>query len=96
MSLDTQNLAPLPATVTMHADDVKIVSRAERSESAALLVAYIACLHEASSKLGITVSHVSCSCGKVAKPTLVEQYLAETTNLVDLSVWFLRMNLYVL
>ena len=96
MRLDTQNLAPLPATVTMHADDVKIVSRAERSESAALLVAYIACLHEASRKLGITVSNVSCSCGKVAKQTLVEEYLAETTNLVDLSVWFLRMNLYVL
>jgi hypothetical protein len=86
LRLDTQNLGPLQATVTMHSDDVKIVLRAERPESAVLLETHIDWLHEALGKLGITVSHVSCSCGEVAKPTLAEQYLAETTNLVDVSV----------
>jgi hypothetical protein len=86
LRLDTQNLGPLQATVTMHVDDIKIVLRAERPDSAALLETHIAWLHDALTRLGVSVSHVSCSCGPVAKPTLAEQYLAETTNLVDLSV----------
>jgi hypothetical protein len=86
LRLDTQNLGPLQATVTMHVDDIKIVLRAERPESAALLEGHIGWLHDALTRLGVSVSHVSCSCGPVAKPTLAEQYLAETTSLVDLSV----------
>ena len=37
LRLDTQNLGPVQATVTMIADDVKIVLRAEREDSANLL-----------------------------------------------------------
>jgi flagellar hook-length control protein FliK len=86
LRLDTQNLGPLQATVTMQAEDIKIVLRAERPESALLLDNNIEWLHDALAKLGVSVSHVSCSCGPVAKPTLAEQYLAETSNLVDVSV----------
>lgn len=86
LRLDTQNLGPLQATVTMHIDDIKIVLRAERAGSAALLEAHIGHLQHALSKLGVSVSHVSCSFGEVAESTLTEQYLAETTNLVDVSV----------
>lgn len=52
----------------------------------ALLETHITWLDDAMTKLGVSVSHVSCSCGDVAKPTLAEQYLTETTNLVDVSV----------
>jgi flagellar hook-length control protein FliK len=86
LRLDTQNLGPLQATVTMHVDDIKIVLRAEQPESAALLEQNLPWLHDALARLGVSVSHVSCSCGEVVKPTLAEQYLAETTSLVDVSV----------
>lgn len=86
LRLDTQNLGPLQATVTMHVDDIKIVLRAEQAESAALLEQNLPWLQDALARLGVSVSHVSCSCGEVIKPTLAEQYLAETTSLVDVSV----------
>ena len=86
LRLDTQNLGPMQATVTMHSDDIKIVMRAERAESAELLEQHSSWLHDALARLGVSVSHISCGCGEVAKPSLVEQYLAETTNLVDVSV----------
>ena len=86
LRLDTQNLGPLQATVTMHVDDIKIVLRAEQPESAVLLEQNLSWLHDALTRLDVSVSHVSCSCGEVIKPTLAEQYLAETTSLVDVSV----------
>ncbi|MFT7235232.1 MAG: hypothetical protein ACI9QV_000804 [Methylophagaceae bacterium] len=86
LRLDTENLGPVQATVTMHIEDIKIVLRAERPDSAVLLENHIAWLRDALMRLGVSVSHVSCSCGQVAKPTLAEQYLAETNNLVDVSV----------
>jgi len=86
LRLDTQNLGPMQATVTMHNDDIKIVMRAERAESAVLLEQNLSWLNDALARLNVSVSHISCGCGKVAKPSLAEQYLAETTNLVDVSV----------
>lgn len=86
LRLDTQNLGPLQATVTMHVDDIKIVLRAEQSASAALLEQNLPRLQDALARLGVSVNHVSCSCGDVVKPTLAEQYLAEITSLVDVSV----------
>lgn len=86
LRLDTQNLGPMQATVTMQGDDIKIVMRAERADSALLLEHYVSWLDDALAALGISVSHISCGCGAVAKPSLAEQYLAETSNLVDVTV----------
>ncbi len=86
LRLDTQNLGPMQATVTLHNDDIKIVMRAEREESASLLAQHLPQLYEALGRLDVSVSHISCGCGGVVKPTLAEQYLAETSNLVDVSV----------
>ena len=87
LRLDTQNLGPVQATVTMHADDVKIVFRAEWQQSAQLLEDYVTLLHEALSKLGISIEHISCVCGPISKPALVAKHnLTRTNSLVDISV----------
>ena len=41
----------------------------------------------------LTFDVVSCYCGEVAERSLAEQYLSSTNGLVDISVWFLNMNL---
>ncbi len=86
LRLDTQNLGPVQAVVTMHENDVNIVIKAERAESTQLLNQHLTILDQALSKLNIDVNDVSCYCGEVAEPTLAEQYLSATTNLVDISV----------
>ena len=86
LRLDTQNLGPLQATVTLHDSDIKVVLRAERPASADLLQQHLSNLESAIEKLGISISHVSCVCGEVAKPTLVQQYLNESESLVDILI----------
>ena len=87
LRLDTQNLGPVQATVTMHGDDVKIVLRAERQHSATLLEEHLPLLHEALSRLSISIGHISCVCGPLSKSVLAAQHSLITTNsLVDISV----------
>lgn len=86
LRLDTQNLGPVQATVMMQYQEVEVVIRAERPESAALLEANLVSLNKALSRLDVSVRDLSCQCGEVAKPTLSQQYLSETTSLVDVSV----------
>ncbi|MBE9525543.1 MAG: flagellar hook-length control protein FliK [Proteobacteria bacterium] len=86
LRLDTQNLGPVQATVTMLADDVKIILRAERESSANLLEEYLPTLQQALSKLSVSVSHLSCRCGDIEKAVLTDSYAAITTSLVDISV----------
>ncbi len=86
LRLDTQNLGPVQATVTLSDQDVKVVLRAQRQQSAELLTDNLTLLHEALSRLGVSISHVSCSCGEVAKPVLAESYLTKTDSLVDMLV----------
>lgn len=86
LRLDTQNLGPLQATVTMYDSDIKVVLRAERTMSADLLKQHISSLESSIEKLGVSLSHVSCVCGEVAKPTLVQQYLNESESLVDVLI----------
>ncbi|NQY27035.1 MAG: flagellar hook-length control protein FliK [Piscirickettsiaceae bacterium] len=86
LRLDTQNLGPVQATVTMHSDDVKIVVRAEREASAELLEEHLPVLQQALDKLTISVSHLSCACGEISKRILTESYVETDNSLVDISV----------
>lgn len=87
LRLDTQNLGPVQATVTLQNDDVKVIIRAERQESADLLEDNLVLLNEAMAKLGISMSHSSCSCGAVAKAINLGVENENTTDsLLDVSV----------
>jgi len=85
LRLDTQNLGPLQATLTLQQHDLKVVLRAQRPESAALLEANIDLLQQALNKLDISVSHLSCSCGEVAQRSLTE-IAVQSSSLLDVSV----------
>jgi len=87
LRLDTQNLGPVQATVTFHNQDVKIIIKAERQESAQLLNDNLTVLYEALAELGISISHSSCSCGIVDKAVnikLDDERMPE--SLLDVSV----------
>ncbi|NOQ81636.1 MAG: hypothetical protein GQ548_03820 [Methylophaga sp.] len=88
LRLDTQNLGPVQATVTLHNEDVKIVIRAEREESAQLLEEHLTLLTDAIASLGVSISHSSCSCGVVDKSIAVgqEHYQSTKSSLLDVSV----------
>lgn len=85
LRLDTQNLGPVQATVTLVDEDVKVVFRAQRSDSAQLLTEHLDELVASLSELGVTASHMSCFCGEVDEAVMTEQhYIREPTSEVDL------------
>ena len=86
LRLDTQNLGPVQATVTMNDDDVKIVLRAEKESSTVLLDENLDILQHALSKLAVSVSHISCCCGDIDKAILKEANVVASDTLVDVSV----------
>lgn len=86
LRLDTQNLGPVQANVTLHGKDVKVVIRAEIAESAQLLEENLPLLNEALEKLTVSVSHVSCVCDKVNMNTLAKHDYEDSTSFVDVSV----------
>ena len=87
LRLDTQNLGPVQAIVTLHSEDVKVIIRAEREDSAQLLQDNLPILDEAMEKLGISMSHSSCSCGVVDKAINIQpESTLPTDSLLDISV----------
>ncbi|PHS70572.1 MAG: hypothetical protein COB23_02535 [Methylophaga sp.] len=86
LTLDTQNLGPVKATVTMHNEDVNVMIYAERSESAVLLETHLELLTIALNKLDINLNHISCRCGEIIPATSVDRYIAQSDALVDISV----------
>ncbi len=88
LRLDTQNLGPVQASVTLHQDDVKVIIKAEKTESAQLLTENLNVLELALAKLELTMSHLSCSCGEVEKATITSSDLPKdiSSGLVDISV----------
>lgn len=87
LRLDTQNLGPVQANVALHGEDVKVVIRAERAESAQLLEENLPLLNATLTKLNVSVSHISCVCDEVNMAILgdnIQQAL--TSSLVDVSV----------
>jgi len=87
LRLDTQNLGPVQATVTLVEQDVKVIIKAERQESAQLLDDNLTILHEALAELGISISHSSCSCGAVDKAVNINSDNKQlSASLLDVSV----------
>lgn len=86
LTLETQNLGPIKATVHMHDNDVKIILCAERKQSASLLEEHLELLSNALNRLGVNINHISCHCGEVAPVTSVRNYATQSSALVDISV----------
>jgi len=88
LRLDTQNLGPVQATVTLHNKNVKVSIRAERSESVELLSENLDLLELALSKLGVSMTHSTCYCGTVDKMTMInsDNNQVSPLSLLDVSV----------
>ncbi len=86
LCLDTQNLGPVQASVTLHGEDVKVVIRAERAESAQLLEENLPLLNATLAKLNVSISHMSCVCDEVNQNFANRHGKAEATSFVDISV----------
>lgn len=88
LRLDTQNLGPVQANVTLHKQDVKLVFRAERPESAQLFIENLTLLEQAINKLDLNLSHSSCSCGKVDNRIIIDSNndSESSSELLDVSV----------
>ncbi|MBE0438517.1 MAG: flagellar hook-length control protein FliK [Gammaproteobacteria bacterium] len=85
LRLDTQNLGPVEATLTLDQQDLKIVLRAERASSAVLLEQNLPLLQQALVKMDLTISHISCSCGEISPRSLTESAI-QSSSLLDVSV----------
>jgi hypothetical protein len=86
LCLDTQNLGAVQASVTLHGEDVKVVIRAERAESAQLLEENLPLLNATLAKLNVSISHMSCVCDEVKHNFAKNQDQTEATSFVDISV----------
>lgn len=86
LTLDTQNLGPLQATINMYAENVKVMLCAERPETATLLEENMAILNADLAKLGVNINHLSCRCGNVSLSTVSASSFYQTDSLVDISV----------
>jgi hypothetical protein len=85
LNLETRNLGPMQARISLHQQDVKVVLLAEREHSAAMLSAHIDDLNRRLQKLDINVSHLSCRQAPV-KPLTAETELVQDQHLLDISV----------
>ena len=84
LRLDTQNLGPVQANVTLQGEDVKVVIKAEKAESAALLEQNLPLLDTALAKLNVSVSHMSCACEQINMTTV--KSTVQQASLLDVSV----------
>jgi hypothetical protein len=85
LNLETQNLGPMQARISLHKEDVKVVLLAEREHSATLLAEHIDVLNLRLAKLGVNVSHLSCRQAPV-HPLCTETTPLMSENLLDISV----------
>ena len=85
LNLETQNLGPMQARISLLQHDVKVVILAEREASAVLLSAHIDALNLRLNKLGLNVSHLSCRQAPV-HPLSPETPPPQSDRLVDISV----------
>lgn len=86
LCLDTQNLGPVQASVSLFGEDVKVIIRAERAESAELLEENLPLLNVALAKLNVSISHMSCVCDTVKNVVTRNHDNADSTSFVDISV----------
>ncbi|GLP99897.1 hypothetical protein GCM10007891_17510 [Methylophaga thalassica] len=85
LNLETQNLGPMQARITLHALDVSVVLLAERQQSATLLTTYLEYLDGRLNDIGLNVSHLSCRQG-IVKPVTPIVMTERNDHLVDISV----------
>jgi hypothetical protein len=85
LNLETQNLGPMQARISLHQQDVQVVILAERQDSIVLLSRYIDDLNQRLDKLGVTVSHLSCRQAPI-KPLTMEPEASLPQHLLDISV----------
>jgi hypothetical protein len=85
LNLETQNLGPMQARISLHKEDVKVVLLAEREHSATLLAEHIDALNQRLAKLGVNVSHLSCRQAPV-HPLQAETATLMSENLLDILV----------
>ncbi|WP_330110280.1 flagellar hook-length control protein FliK [Methylophaga thalassica] len=85
LNLETQNLGPMQARITLHALDVSVVLLAERQQSATLLTTYLEHLDGRLNDIGLNVSHLSCRQG-IVKPVTPIVMTERKDHLVDISV----------
>lgn len=85
LNLETQNLGPMQARISLHKQDIKVVILAERQASADILTKYIDELNQRLQKLDISISHLSCRQGAV-KPLTTEIQPSQGEHLLDISV----------
>lgn len=85
LNLETQNLGPMQARITLHALDVSVVLLAERQQSATLLISYLDRLDGRLNDIGLNVSHLSCRQG-IVKPVTPTVMTEHKDYLVDISV----------
>lgn len=87
LNLDTRNLGPLQARISLHRQDVKIVFLAEHPGSVGVLEQHTDGLKRRLGEMGLSVSHLSCRQQRVAPliaPAVSRQQSA--SGLVDISV----------
>ena len=85
LNLETQNLGPMQARITLHQQDVQVLILAERQESSELLSRHINELNQRLEKLGVNVSLLSCRQAPV-KPLTIEPEVSLPHHLLDISV----------
>lgn len=86
LNLETQNLGPLQAKISLHQQDVKVVLLAEREDSASVLSRHIDDLNQRLVQVGVNVSHLSCRQGAVSPLTTDIEDAVSDHNLLDISV----------
>lgn len=85
LNLETQNLGPMQARISLHQQDVKVVLLAERQESSELLSHYIDDLSRRLDQLGVHISHLSCRQAPI-KPLTAEPEAVLPQHILDISV----------
>lgn len=85
LNLETQNLGPMQARISLHQHDVKVVILAERQESVDELSRHIDDLNQRLQKLDVSISHLSCRQAEI-KPLTTDIQSIQGDRLLDISV----------
>lgn len=85
LNLETQNLGPMQARISLHQHDVKVVILAERQESVDVLSRHIDDLNQRLQKLDVSISHLSCRQAEI-KPLTTDIQSIQGERLLDISV----------
>ena len=87
LRIDTVNLGPMNASISMHEQDVKVVLKVQKQSSSDLLEDNVSLLQENLHALGVTVSYLRCMCESTDADINMQALKQQLVNsLVDISV----------